>query len=598
MAWDIQIQNIAGIRSGTATLEPGSNAIRGTNWQGKSSFITAVETVMGTETELMEGATEGTVTLSTDDDTISVRLVRDAGTVTRRDEPVLQSEKTRVAASLYAFLDDRNPVREAVRRGDNLESVLTRPLDFENIDERISELTREREQVERELEDAETAAEQLPETQETITQLESELTELEEQRETIRNEEANERSVSKRREELSELKAERETVEQRLTRLERSVERTRETLTSKRSELDQLDVPETDVDFAGKIAEREEEQEQLERDAELLQSIYAPVKRILDEGRLDLITEVEPDVLADDVTCWTCGSDATREEIEQNLDALSDRISALRTQTREYEQEITDLQERRRNVERAARQKEDLEAEIAELESTYKERETSLEHARERHEELQERIDSLSETVERNDVELTEVKSQIKYTEKQLEDAREELDRLETRATRREQLETEREELTDEIHRLRERKTELKRRTREAFDEAIRDILSRFDVGFEMVRLTPEFDLVVARDGREANLTALSEGELELLGIVAALAGHTAFDITDDVPVMLLDGLGGLADDNLQTLIDYLEDRAEYLVFTTHPENTAFEQHTIDPTEWSVVSPEREALSD
>jgi hypothetical protein len=53
-----------------------------------------------------------------------------------------------------------------------------------------------------------------------------------------------------------------------------------------------------------------------------------------------------------------------------------------------------------------------------------------------------------------------------------------------------------------------------------------------------------------------------------------------------------LDGLGGLADDNLGTLIDYLEDRAEFLVFTTHPENTAFEDHTIDPTEWSVVSPE------
>jgi len=67
--------------------------------------------------------------------------------------------------------------------------------------------------------------------------------------------------------------------------------------------------------------------------------------------------------------------------------------------------------------------------------------------------------------------------------------------------------------------------------------------------------------------------------------------------VTDDIPVMLLDGLGGLADDNLRTLIDYLEDRAEFLVFTTHPENTTFEDHTIDPTEWSVVSPESNTVS-
>jgi chromosome segregation ATPase len=591
MAWTIEIENVGGIRSGTATLEPGSNAVRGTNWQGKSSFVAAVETVMGTGTELMEGEKEGSVTLSTPDETVSVTLVRENGTVTRRGEPFLPSEKTRVAASLYAFLDDRNPVRTAVRNDENLEAVLTRPLEFENIDERIAELTREREQVERELEDAEEAARQLPATQETITQLESELGELTEQREAMQGEGDGE-SVSGRREELSDRKAERETVEQRLTRLERSVDRTREKLAAKRSELEQLDIPETEVDFAAKIEQREEKRDRLERDAELLQSVYAPTKRILDEDRLELITEVEPGVLADDVACWTCGSTTSREEIEGNLDELGNRIATLSERAREFEREVAELQERRQDVEQAARRRDDLEAEITDLEATLEERETSLERTRERHDELGERIDELAATVEQTDVELTEVKSRVKYTKRQLEDAREKLDRLESRAARREQLEAEREEVTDGIHRLRERKTELKRRTREAFDDAIREILSRFDMGFEMVRLTPEFDLVVARDGREASLAALSEGERELLGIVAALAGHAAFDVTDDVPVMLLDGLGGLADDNLGTLIDYLEDRAEFLVFTAHPENTAFEEHTIDPTEWSVVSPE------
>jgi hypothetical protein len=215
MAWTIEVENVGGIRSGT---------------------------------ELTEGQREGSVTLSTPDETVSVDLVRENGTVTRQGEPFLPSEKTRVAASLYAFLDDRNPVRTAVRNDENLEAVLTRPLEFENIDERVAELT--------------------------------------EQREAMQGEE----SASGRREELSDRKAERETVEQRLTRLERSVDRTREKLAAKRSELEQLEVPETDVDFAARIEQREEKRD-----------------------RLELVTDLEPGVLADDVACWTCGSTASAD---------------------------------------------------------------------------------------------------------------------------------------------------------------------------------------------------------------------------------------------------------------------------------------------
>jgi hypothetical protein len=67
--------------------------------------------------------------------------------------------------------------------------------------------------------------------------------------------------------------------------------------------------------------------------------------------------------------------------------------------------------------------------------------------------------------------------------------------------------------------------------------------------------------------------------------------------VADDVPIMLLDGLGGLADENLRTLVEYLEDRVEYLVFTTYPETTTFEGHTIDPDEWTVVSTETDAVA-
>ncbi|WP_336001907.1 archaea-specific SMC-related protein [Halorientalis halophila] len=591
MSWELEFQNIAGIRSGRASLEPGINAVRGTNWQGKSSFVTAVETVMGTEAVLTEGEASGAVELQADGETYRVELDRDGEAVLRSGEPYLDSEKERVTASLYAFLDDDNDVREAVRRDDNLESVLTRPLDFENIDEQIAELSGERDQVETELERAEEAAEQLPDTQATIRRLEDDLEELNERREAIREGSPDEESVSDRRDELSDAKAERDSVQQRIERLEQTVERTAEKLDEKRAELDGLEIPEEDEDLASRIAERKERLTRVEQDAELLQSVFAPTKRLIDEDRMDLITDVDRDLIEDTVRCWTCGSKTSKGDVEDHLDDLGERISDLRSEAKEYRNDVTDLQERQEEVKRAKRRESDLEDEIARLESTLEERETSLEQARQRDEELESRIDELSAVVEAEDAELTDVESEIKYTETRLEEAREELETLESRADQRDTLEAERDELTDEIHRLRDRKAAIKRRTREAFDDAIQDILAKFDVGFEMVRLTSEFELVVARDGREASLDALSEGELELLGIVAALAGYEAFEVTEDVPAMLLDGLGGLADQNLQTLIQYLEDRVEFLVFTTYPETTSFEANTIDPREWSVVSP-------
>lgn len=592
MSWELEIDNIAGIRSGSASLKPGVNAVRGTNWKGKSSFVTAIETVMGTEKVVTEGEERGRVSLETDDGSVSVTLHRDGDVVTREGDPYLHDEKTRVAASLFTFLDDNNPVREAVRNDENLESVLTRPLDFENIDKQIADLTREREQVQTELERAQDAARKLPSVQEDVEQLKTEIDELESKRERLKDGGRDASSVPERRDELSDAKAERDSTESRIERLKNSVERLREKLADKRAELEDLEVPAVDGDHESEIADRRERLNELERDAELLQSVYAPTKRILDEDRLDLITDVERDIMADTVSCWTCGSESTVDDIETNIERLSDRISDLREKAQRERNEVERLQERQEKVRRAQRRRDDLEEAIADLESSLEERETSLERAREQYDKLQSNVEELSETVEAEDDALTDVESEIKYAETQLEEKQEELETLENRSARREQLEDEREELTAEINRLRDRKAELKRRLRDAFDDAIQDVLTRFDVGFEMVRLTSEFDLVVARNGREARLSALSEGELELLGVVAALAGYEAFDVTDEIPVMLLDSLGGFADDNLQTLVEYLQSRAEFIVFTTYPENTTFEGNTIDPTDWDVVSPD------
>ncbi|AZH26426.1 archaea-specific SMC-related protein [Haloplanus aerogenes] len=585
MRWQLSIENVAGIRSGDATLEPGVNAVRASNWQGKSSFLASIETVFGTATPLTEGQETGRVRLETDDETYTVELERTDGTVSRSGSPYLTTEYDRVRAAQFAFLGEDNDVRRAVRNGDDLEAVLTRPLDFENIDEQIAALRTEREQIERELERAEEAADRLPQLQQRVTDLEAELDSLREARADLETEAAD----TDARQELSELRAKRDREEDRIERLETTAERIRETLAEKRSELDALTVP-SDTDAEAELETVHDDLRDIERDLELLRAVYEANKRVLDEDRVELLTDVSHEMLSDSVACWLCGEQTSCDDIEAQLAALDQRITELRDRAEARRELVSELEATRDEIRTARRRESDLTDRIADLESRLAETEESLDAARETRADLESRIDDLAADVGTAQDRRTDLESEIKYLEAELADARDELETVESRADKRSMLEDEYDTVSEELTDLRNRKDDVKRQVRESFTAALEDLLDRFDTGFETARLTGTFDLVVARGGREAQIDALSEGERELLGLVAALAGHEAFDVSDRVPVLLLDGLGGLASDNLRVLVEYLRDRAPYLVLTAYPEHDWFEGHELSPAEWDVVS--------
>jgi predicted nucleic acid-binding Zn-ribbon protein len=585
-----EIRNVAGIRRGEATLEPGLNAVRALNWQGKTSFVRAIETAMGTERALTEGATEGGVELRTDDRRARVSLTRTDGVVVRDGDPYLDDEYDRVCAGLYAFLDDDNEVRAAVRRGENLEAVLTRPLDFEDIDSRLANLRNERRTVESELEDAREADRQLSDVERTISRLEADLADLQAERESLLDGEEG----GDTREKLGEARAERSRVADRIDRVESAVDRIEAELADLRAERDGIDVPEVDVE--GELDSARAELDRVETDIDLLRGLYSANRRIVEEGRFDLVADVDRGLLADSVDCWVCGAATDADTLESRVEALGDRLSALEERAEGYRERIADLEDQRGEAERARRRRRELDREIADLEGTLADRRETLDRLRERREGLRGRIDDLAEGLVDGD-RLTEVSSELKYTESRLAEARERREGLAERAGRTEALEATLSEITEEIDRLRRRKERVKQETRETFDSVIADLVERFQTSFETARLTSEFDLVVARDGREVSLDALSEGELELIGIVAALSGYRAYGVGDRVPVLVLDGLGGLAEHNLRTLVEYLADWAEYLVFTAYPEHTTFEGHELDPDDWRVVSDEPPAES-
>jgi len=585
MTWELTVENIAGIRTANETIEPGVNAVRASNWQGKSSFLHGIKTALGTGTPLTEGADTGRVQLDTDGEQFEVRLERDGAAVSRRGSPYLSAEYDRICAELFAFLDESKAVRKAVRDDESLEPLLTKPLDFEDIDSQIADLQTERDQVERELERADDAAGQLPKLQERVADLEADLEELRSERASIDTDGGDTTS----RDELSDLRAERERVQRQVDRLEQTVERVADRLAENRTELSELTVPD-EGDIESELEQVRERLDALERDRELLQGVFEANKRVFDADRTELLTDVSRDLLGDTVECWLCGTETERDEIADKLDALDGRITELRQEESEFRTRVEELEDRRDEVRTARRRETDLTDRIGELEASLAEKNEDLSSARERLAELESRVDEMADSVETEADRLTDIESDIKYTEAELEDAREELADAESRADQREMLNAEYDDLTDEIASLRNRKDEIKRDLRESFSTALAELFERFDTGFEMARLTSTFDLVVARDGRETTLDALSEGERELLGFVVALAGHEAYDVGERVPVLLLDSLGSLASDNVTRFVEYTAARVEYLVLTAYPEHDGFEANELSPSDWDVVS--------
>ncbi|MFB6110111.1 MAG: archaea-specific SMC-related protein [Halodesulfurarchaeum sp.] len=586
MTVDITIKNIGGIRDGEATLEPGLNVVQGANWQGKTSFIQALESAMGIATTVTEGASSGAVELG-GDLTASVEVLDRDGSTVVEGSPLLESDADLTKARLYACLGENNPIREAVRAGENLESVLTRPLDLEDIDRRIGELKSERDRIDTEISKAENSKQKIPQLKERIETLQDQIQEYESRLSDLEGESAD--AVTEKRERLSRARSERNQLESEIERLERSIERYEEKIEEKRDELDSISVAETDVEYAD-IEAKKSRIDEIRSDITVLESLFTANNLLLEEDGLELLTDVDHGVDTGTISCWICGSETTRSIVEDHLESLRETLQVHRSKLSDEKSELNEMETEYERQQQQERRKRVLEEDIQELQ---RELETKRERLADRNDELADleaTISSLSESVDESVEAITDVESELKFRRSELEEAEDELEKHQRSAYQLDQLESQREEIREELAELRDRKSSIKQSMRDTFYETMQEVVRVFETGFESARLTADFELVVARSGQEANLDALSEGELEVLGFIAALAGYEAFDVEQTVPFLLLDGLESLSDENLHNLVEYFDGRTEYLLATAHPEHTDFSANRIDPTEWETVA--------
>jgi DNA repair exonuclease SbcCD ATPase subunit len=615
----LELANIGGVVSGEIDIDQGVNVVQGTNFAGKSSIMRGIETVMGTsdldnkEHPLMETAEQGNAKIHRGENTVQISLKDEGGSVTSAGRPYIRNERTRMLAHLFCFLGEQNPIRQAVEMRDNdrLTKLLQRPLDMEDIDEEIRKKQDERDSVQDEIEVAEKKAKQQADLQETVTRLEDELEELRERKAELEQQLDESDDVDEElRAELSDKRSEESRLETTLKRQENELESLEEKLDEKRSELADVEIPEepdTETDLHAKRDQLDDLNDQIE----LLEDLYYTNKRVLEEGFVDVVADIDRTIDGDNVESWVCGEVVPRQQIEDRIEQIDETRKKLSQQKVSVQQEINNIQKQKRKYQSSVDRKERLEIQIEQIEGNITEKEAEIETTRERYEQVSEDVEALeAERVESDNDELEDELASVERTigqkEQNLESERE---HLQEAMDADDELTTLRKKLSGirgRLEQLRERKTEAQTDLADRFNEILGDIIEQFGTGFDGGRLKvvrnndrslKRYELVVARDDREADLANLSEGETTLVGFAVALAGWQVFvrrdgNEKDRVKVMYLDSVGELSSENLHTLLEYIANECdpEYLISSAYPEAGDFDANVIKPDLWTAVS--------
>lgn len=628
---EVRVNNIGGISETDVTIPPGVTVLTGRNATNRTSFLLAIMAALGSDNaSLKADADEGSVTLDPADDggSYTRTLSRRGRDVVTEGEPYLEDA---TLADLFAFLLESNDARRAVARNDDLRELIMRPVDTEEIKDRIDELEAERRRIDDQLDELsrlETERSSLESERKRLeSKLEAKRTALEE---TLADLEATDVDVEEPREETVELDAKFDELQHARSELEEvrfQLETERESIASLEEDLadveDGLDGLDTDhgvdlADIEREVEQLRDEKQALEADVNELQSLIrfneemletseTPLPNALDdEGGEGAITD---QLLAESgpIVCWTCGSEVDTEQIESTVDRLRESSTQKFEELRSIEADLDDRKRTKQRLEEDRRRRRELERRLERSESEIEDREARIEDLEAERDEFETRIESLEATVDElksedySEVvdlhkEANRLEIEVGRLEQDLEEVVTELEEVDRRLSERSDLEDGREEIGSELADLRTRVERIEKEAIEEFTTTMDDVLDRLDyanldrIWLERVerevregRRTVEktaFELHVVRSTDEGasyedTVEHLSESEREVTGLVFALAGYLVHDVHETVPFMLLDSLEAIDSRRIAALVEYLEEYVDYLIVALLPEDAA-----------------------
>ncbi|OYR69368.1 archaea-specific SMC-related protein, partial [Halorubrum ezzemoulense] len=406
----VEVKNIGGITEASSTLPPGVSVLTGENATNRTSFLTALMAGLGSERASLKGDAErGSVTLEIDGTTYTRTLERQGETVAFGGDPFLDDPEL---ADLFAFLLENNEARRTIARGDDLRELIMRPVDTDRIDAEIDSCKRERDEIDEELDRLDRLENELPELEEERQNTKEELNSTREDLDSVQDEiEAFDKDIEQSRSQKQELETAFQRVRDAKSELEdlefdlETDRTTLEELESERSELQEklstADEPEESPDrLSGRIQELRDRKRKIDDTISELGSVISFNEEMLeDEGVSVELADADSSgaptdelLAADEMTCWTCGSSASADEISATLDRLRSLRADKLDERREVESNIDELSEKRSNLREQRNALEQAEDRLETVES-------DIEATQERIGDLESRIESKEEEV-------------------------------------------------------------------------------------------------------------------------------------------------------------------------------------------------------
>lgn len=626
---DVSVSNIGGINETTVELVEGVNVLVGRNATNRTSFLQSLMAASGSTRASLKGdADEGRVEIDIGPETYTRVLTSSAEGVDFSGDSVFEDTTT---ADLFSFLLEDNEARRAIAREEDLRELVMRPVDTDELTDRIDSLVAERDRIDDELESTSAADRKHSTLTERRAELRASLTETEGELEEKRTEtEAADSGVAESMEEQDELDAALEALNEKRSELERitsRIENQRASLGSVREErnetADRLERIETvsDEEIASLNSDMQslrKQKRRLDSSITQLQSLIQFNEEMIQGENTEILEFLSTDSTVGTVAdallpeneqasgrCWTCGSEVKLVEIEDTLERLRTLVHEKRQERSAVSSTLEDVQNERKELETAQQQHTELTATHDELETEIEDRVATIdrltadrEALKSEIEELERRVAELGGSRRNTLLELHREANELQFERDELQDelaaVESEIDELERVADHRAELEVEREEATSELEGLRGRIEQLEASAVESFNEHMEIVLDVLEYQ-NLSRVWLERATHEVRQGRETieqtifrihvirtdesgaayedTIAHLSESEREVVGLVFCLAGYLVHAVYEDVPFMLLDSLEAVDSGRIAKLVEYFEEHAPYTVVALLPED-------------------------
>lgn len=589
----VDVDNVGGIDSLSFRAENSPVLISGSNSTNKTSLLQAISFALGTDSvPIRSGADEASVTLTFDGKTVTRTCTRTNYGTDISGESWLDNAEDKELLEYFAALLEFNPVRSEVRQNGDFEDIVKSPIDLDEIERRQSEKIEEKRKLQRQIDDLEDIEERITECEDELDQKRERAEKLEDELESLhqRQSDSDNDELEELREKRGDLVANREQCSGQIESIESAIDRLEDRQTELQEQIESAREKANSYDTASLKKEQDDLQSDLsnvDRRIDILQSVLMANREMLNSKFTGILGQ-EASLMEDTARCWTCGNAVPLDDYDDMIGELETLIAEDKRKKQQYQPEIEELEEQISEAESAKRRVTELETEKRQVEEKIDERKASLETTEERLETIEAEIAELDEEIEKYEEDRTseviDLTAEIEETRVAVHSAQSDVDRLENRLdeleekhTRRQEMRTQIEKLSEEIRELTETIEKLEIQLREEFNEAMDELLEvlKFEK-IARVWLDGSFDLIIAReiDGkvRQDSLNHLSESEREMVGLVLALAGYITYDLSDNIPYLLLDTLGAFDTKRAKRLIEYFDQKTDYLVVATRSE--------------------------